>query len=189
MTMRIRAGLPVIETLPPDELPAPIPAAPDLTARRRNGTLATSAAAKAIGARGGAAKAARARLVAGLGIAKLAADHPFAPFQHAGEDFLKRHVLELAALAGGHVGTGAASMIASSAMQLAGSRFAFDLGVRTSDVALLTQGSRLADASRQNLLAAYELAIREARSREDTADPTAGARAAFQAQLAAGGGK
>jgi hypothetical protein len=176
---------PRIEVLSPDKLPAAVPATPDPAARRPDGTLATSAAAKAVGARGGAAKAARARLVAGLGIRKLAADHPFAPFQKAGEDFLHRHLQELANLAGGHVGVAASSMAASAAMQLAASRFAFDVGASTSDVQLLKQASSLADASRQNLLAAYELAIREAEARESSGDGgLADARAAFQRQLA-----
>jgi hypothetical protein len=56
-------------------------------------------------------------------------------------------------------------MVASAALQLAASRFLFDQGASTGDAATLKTASQLANDSRQNLLAAYELAQREAAAR------------------------
>ncbi len=61
---------------------------------------------------------------------------------------------------GGVCGPAPASIIASAALQLAASRFAYEV---LGDVAL---GSKLSNDSRQNLLAAHELCAREAQSRQ-----------------------
>lgn len=78
---------------------------------------------------------------------------------------------------GGHCGPPPSSIVASASLQLAASRFAFEV---LGDLAL---GSRLADASRQNLLAAYELTVREA-----TARPKSGTSSILEAIAAAGEG-
>jgi hypothetical protein len=52
-------------------------------------------------------------------------------------------------------------------MQLAASRFVFDLAAVAGDPSLFHRASTLGNDSRQNLLAAYELAIREAKSRDE----------------------
>jgi hypothetical protein len=55
-------------------------------------------------------------------------------------------------------------------------RWAFDQGAEKNDAALIKLGSQLANDSRQNLLAAYELATREAAARKaagKTGDPLA----------------
>jgi hypothetical protein len=64
---------------------------------------------------------------------------------------------------------------------LAASRFAFEV------LGNLALGSRLGDASRQNLLAAFELCAREAGARSEDDDPVAKKQAAFQRRLASGG--
>jgi hypothetical protein len=91
-----------------------------------------------------------------------------APFLDDAEQFAKYETARLAKTVGGGVCEGApASFVQSAALQLAGSRAAFAAG----DMAL---GSRLADASRQNLLAAFELCAREAVARaaaDDGSDP------------------
>jgi hypothetical protein len=58
--------------------------------------------------------------------------------------------------------------VASAALQLAASRWAFDKGAEQDDPALIKLGSALANDSRQNLLAAYEMAVREAAARKAT---------------------
>jgi len=63
------------------------------------------------------------------------------------------------------VGPAPASIISTAAMQLGASRWAYDRGAETGDASLLAQASRLANDSRQNLLAAHELAAREAKAR------------------------
>ncbi len=159
------AGVPRIEVLPADELPAPIPADPVPVLRRKNGTVADSASAKALGARGGPARVARARLVSALGLVDLDAQAPFAPYRTAGDAFVESHLAELARQAGGEVGPGPSSIVASAAVQLTASRFFSDKAATTGDASLFALASSLANASRQNLLAAYELAVREAEAR------------------------
>jgi hypothetical protein len=65
-------------------------------------------------------------------------------------------------------------MVSSAALQLAWSRYLADVAAESGDAALAVQASKLADASRQNLLAAHELCAREAQARpRKNADPLA----------------
>ena len=169
------AGVPRIEVLPADELPAPIQAAPEAAAsaplaRRPDGTFDGSEAAREAGRRGGRARARRVALVDSLGLAKLDEAAEFQPYRKAAEDFVREHLAALATQAGGYVGPGPSSLVASAALQLAASRFCFDRGALSADPVLLKQGSSLANDSRQNLLAAYELAVREAEASGETDD-------------------
>lgn len=159
------AGVPRVETLPADELPDPLPGKAAPLARRRDGTIADSATARALGARGGQAKAQRAALTSALGLAKLEGDAAFAPYRAQGDHWVREHLASLAQQAGGEVGPGPASIVASAAVQLAASRFFSDRAAASADPALFQLASSLANASRQNLLAAYELAVREAAAR------------------------
>jgi hypothetical protein len=77
-------------------------------------------------------------------------------------------------MSGGGVGSGPSSMVASAALQLAASRFLFDQAGATGDAATFKLASQLANDSRQNLLASYELATREAAARpQEPIDPLA----------------
>jgi hypothetical protein len=118
-----------------------------------------------MGRKGGLSKARKVRLIDSLGLTTLAAEATFAPYRTAAEEFVKAHLASLATQAGGMVGTGPSTMVASAGLQLAGSRWAFDQGGAAGDPALIKLGSTLANDSRQNLLAAYELATREAKGR------------------------
>ena len=76
------------------------------------------------------------------------------------------HMSGLAAtVGGGTIGAGVAAIVASAAMQLGASRYLADLGAQTGSPKLLSEASKLANDSRQNLLAAHELAAKEAKSR------------------------
>jgi hypothetical protein len=160
---------PSVEVLPPNEQPDPVPppVAPPSAALnfREDGKIADSATAKVLGAKGGRAKAERVRLISSLGLSKLSETSPLKPYWGAAEEFTAHHLPELARLAGGTVSSGPASMVVSGGLQLAASRYLFDLGAQTGDPALMKQASALANDSRQNLLAAYELAVREAKGR------------------------
>ncbi|AKV04562.1 hypothetical protein AKJ09_11225 [Labilithrix luteola] len=156
------AGVPRIEVLPADELPAPVPAQAAPVNRRQNGTVSDSESAKALGRKGGVAKASRARLVSALGLSALASDAEFTPYRDAGDEFVRHHLAALAARAGGEVGPGPSSIVASAGLQLAASRFVSDKAAKSGDAKLFHLASTLANDSRQNLLAAYELAVREA---------------------------
>lgn len=159
------AGVPRVEVLPPDELPAPVPALPEPPERNPDGTFANAAAASKFAQRGGYAKARRIRLIDSLGLTKLVEGSEFSPYRSAAEEFVTHHLERLALSAGGEVGAAPSSMVASAALQLAASRWAFDKGSATGDAAMMKMGSTLANDSRQNLLAAYELAVREAQTR------------------------
>ena len=71
-------------------------------------------------------------------------------------------------------------MVASAALQLAFSRFLFDRGAVAGNIDDIKTASKLADSSRQNILAAYELAVREGQRRRqgEKLDPIA----AFEAK-------
>jgi hypothetical protein len=107
------------------------------------------------------------RLVDSLGLRKIADDATFKPYRDAAEEFTSHHLGELAKQAGGYVGPAPSTMVASAALQLAASRWAFDTGAEKNEPSFIKLGSSLANDSRQNLLAAYELAVREAKARQD----------------------
>jgi hypothetical protein len=187
------AGQPRIEVLPPDELPEPVAASEAVSsgplARRSDGTFADTAAARDAGKRGGMSKARKVRLVDALGLSKLAAESTFSPYRAAAEEFVKFHLAQLSAQAGGSVGAAPSSMIASAALQLAASRWAFDRGAESGDASLFKLGSSMANDSRQNLLAAYELSVREARARPHAAfDPLERQMRIIEAEERAAGG-
>jgi hypothetical protein len=108
------------------------------------------------------------RLIDSLGLSQLAEDSTFKPYRDAADDFVRHHLQSLAAQAGGSVGPGPSTMVSSAALQLAASRWAFDRAAATDDAALFKLGSTLANDSRQNLLAGYELAVREAKARQES---------------------
>jgi hypothetical protein len=163
------AGVPRIEVLPPDEQPSPVAAPVAVDAGppevRQGGRFADSATARKHGRRGGIEKARKVRLVDSLGLSTVVAETTFGPYRTAAEEFVSHHLGELAKQAGGEVGPAPSTMVASAALQLAASRWAFDRAAEKSDPDLFKLGSQLANDSRQNLLAAYEMAVREAKAR------------------------
>jgi len=165
------AGAPRIEVLPVDEslrgIPA-LPAAERPGERRSDGTFAPGA--RSAQAQGGQASAGKSRLARRLRLGDSFADPRFEPYARAARGFRVAQLTSLArSVGGGQCGPAPSSIIASAALQLAASRFAFEI------LGDMVQGSRLANDSRQNLLAAHELCAREAAARP--VDPTAGHRA------------
>ncbi len=166
-------GTPRIEVLPVDELPVGIAATqPDGGALPRPPYPVGLPAAAIAGARGGHAKAGSTRLARRLGLVELPDGAPFAPYKRAASAFRRFHVAQLAAsVGGGQCGPAPASVVATSAWQLAASRYLFDLvasGELGADAFKLA--SQLGNDSRQNLLAAHELCAREAKARPPTPD-------------------
>ena len=163
---------------PPKDFPKPVPAPAAATEAastaplvfRQGHKIGDSATAKALGREGGLKKARNLRLVDSLGVAKLSEDSAFLPYRNAAEPFVVHHLAELAALAGGRVGSGPSTMVSSGALQLAGSRYCFDQFAATADATWLKLGSTLANDSRQNLLAAYSHAVLEAEGRNGDPD-------------------
>lgn len=141
-------GAPTIEVLPARVLPEPVPG----TAQR-----------------GGATKVKMIRHMV------LPDNDVWREYAKHAEQFRRHHCKELAKMAGGKCGAAPSSIIATAALQLAVSRWMFEQGAQECDPELLKKASSIADASRQNLLAAYELAVKEAHARKAyaTSDPHA----------------
>jgi len=163
---RFGAG-PVIEVLPPDELPLGVQALEQEAStdeRRPDGTFTKGARTEQ--SKGGRSRAGTTRLARRMSLEGVTADPAFGPYKRAAADFRRTHVHALArTVGGGHCGPAPASIIASAAWQLAASRFLFDTAGGDTDK--LTAASRLANDSRQNLLAAHELCAREAQARRE----------------------
>lgn len=151
------AGVPRIECPPVDELPVGVASPkPAPEAMPRPPYAAGSAEAREAGRRGGAAKAGTTALGSRLGLAATFADGTFEPYRAAADNFARLHIRLLAESVGnGECGPAPSSIVQSAALQLAASRWAFEV---KGDAVL---GSRLANDSRQNLLAAHSLAALE----------------------------
>ncbi|MFH1177446.1 MAG: hypothetical protein V1750_08570 [Acidobacteriota bacterium] len=165
-------ALVAIETCPADGLPAGVPAPSGPVGRRPNGTL-TAAGGRALGRRGGLARATRrryaARLASQLGLTEVGAD--LRPYLEMASEWAAAQLLWLAdTVGGGSVGPGPASIVHSAALALAASRRLYQQASEAGDPALFVSAARLADQSRQSLLTAHELCAREAKARPAAAD-------------------
>lgn len=157
------AGMPRIEVLPADELPAGVPddARPDSPTDR--GEAGRFARGNRLARAGGKARAGKTRLADRLGLRQLPDGAAFAPYKASAVSFRRAQCAALAAsVGGGYCGPAPSSFVASAALQLAWSRYLSDVAAETGDGELAIQASRLANDSRQNLLAAHELCAREA---------------------------
>jgi hypothetical protein len=156
-----------VETVPADEWPKPDPrpACAGPIARRSNGTVADSEAAKALGRLGGLQRQLLARIIRNLGMVELAADHEFAAYERAGQEFAEHEIKTLAEMYDGICGAGPASIVKTAAMQLSASRYLYDKGKQTGDAKLLGQASQLGNDARVNIGSALELQSREAEAR------------------------
>lgn len=133
--------------------------------RAEGGRLADADSAAALGRLGGLARGRKERalaempkLVQELGLRDVAAE-ALLPYLADAQEFAKAEIARLAEVCGGgECGIGPCSMVQSAALQLAGSRFSFAQGE-------LITGSRLADASRANLMSARDECARAALAR------------------------
>lgn len=161
------AGVPRIEVLPVDELPRGVQEPQQVPAsieRRTNGTFAKGA--RTLQAAGGRARKGNTRLAAKLGLSSLPEGAAFAPYKASAVTFRRVQCAELARNVGGGIcGPAPSSLVATAALQLAWSRYLSDLAALENDAELALKASKLADASRQSLLAAHELCAREAQAR------------------------
>jgi hypothetical protein len=157
------AGVPRVEVLPADELPAGVPAsARPEPARDTAGRLLPSPGTTALARQGARAAHECRQLDRLLGLWTPDESHPYAPYARMAREWRDDHMAQLAAsVGGGSVGPGPASIVSTAAMQLAASRYLYDVGARGGDAKALLESSRLADSSRQSLLAAHELCARE----------------------------
>ena len=160
------AGVPRVEVLPADELPAGRPAwRPPVMPTERTAKGRFAPGSGTAQAAGGKAKAGSTRLARRLGLAVDIPESAFSPYRRAAADFRRAQVAHLArTVGGGFVGPAPASLVATAALQLAVSRYLFDRADQISEKEL-TLASRLGNESRQNLLAAHELTAKEAKCR------------------------
>lgn len=145
-------------------------ALPVLPARREDGTIADSSSAKALGARGGLAKAQKKKLLQGMGLVNLSEDKAFTPYYKAAQAWLDHQVETYAQMCGGYLGSGPWGFLGNAAICLAMSRYLADKGFEAGDELITRQSLRYMDSFKQQQLAAYELGVREAKMRADLKD-------------------
>lgn len=156
-----------VEVARADELPAGVPAAARRPAERdASGKLLPGPGTSEL-ARSGAKAAHEARqLERLLGLWAPPEGHAYAPYARLAREWRDAQIAQLSAtVGGGSVGPGPASIISSAALQLAASRWLSDRGAEHGDARALVDASRLANDARQNVLAAHEIAAKEALSR------------------------
>lgn len=168
------AGVPRVEVLPVDELPEGMPAGARTESPSDRGEAGRFAPGNSLARAGGRARAGKTRLSDRLGLRSIPEDASFRPYKAAAVSFRRAQCSALAAnVGGGYCGPAPSSFVASASLQLAWSRFFSDEAARTGDPELALTASRLADASRQNLLAAFELCAKEAKRPRPPVDPLA----------------
>jgi hypothetical protein len=159
-------GSPRVEVLPPDELPEGIPADAGGLSRTASAERGRFTPGNRRSVLGGRAKRGTSRLTARLGLATLPDGNAFAPYRRAAATFRRVQCSALAStVGGGFCGPGPSSVVASSALALAWSRYFSDQAAETGDPELAMRSARLGETSRQHLLAAHELCAREAQAR------------------------
>jgi hypothetical protein len=179
-------GVPRVEVLPADELPGGVPARAGSESPADRSEAGRFARGNSVAIKGGKARAGKTRLADRMGLRQLAEGAPFRPYKSAASAFRRAQCAELAAtVGGGRCGPAPSSLVASAALQLAWARYLGDLAAEDGDADLALKASRLAEASRQSLLAAHELAAREAQARRQ-ANPARAHADAVAAILTAG---
>lgn len=165
---------------PIKDLPAGVPAPARPAAERdASGRTLPGPGTRELARRGGKAKAMTVQLARLMGLAAVPEGHSYAPYAKLARELRDEHLRRLAdTVGGGEVGPGPASIVSSAALQLAASRYLSDRGALEGDAKMLLDASKLADASRQGLLAAHSLAALEAQAR-----PKRGGLAALAARM------
>ena len=160
------AGVPRIEVLPADELPRGVPGESRHVVPTDRDGAGRFRPGNSLAAVAGRANAGKARLASRLGLRSLPSGSAFGTYKRAASTFRRMQCAMLArTVGGGHCGPGPSSLVASASLQLAWSRYFSDLAAETDDPDMAMKASRMADASRQSLLAAHELCSREAEAR------------------------
>lgn len=184
-------GEPLVVVPPADEMrnahvPAPAPVESEPIARRADGKVVGTEAARALGRRAAVVRAEkRAREQQFVTRLRLAADLPvFAvsphaqPFCEEAEKFFRAKCEELGRDSDGQVSSGVAAIVRSAAWQEYAGRLVMELATSKGfmftknaedravlNVSLFAQGSRLLDSGRQSLLAAHHMQQLEAEAR------------------------
>lgn len=150
-------------------LPAgvPAPARPEAI-RDGDGRFQAGEATSQLAGMGGKAAAESRQLAKLLGLLDVPEGHPYLPYARMAREWRDAHMAELGQeVGGGKVGPGPASVVSTAALEMAASRWLFDRAAECGDTDMMLSAARLADASRQNLLAAHELVARMAEARKE----------------------
>ncbi len=160
--------LPKLADLPSGHAaPEPAPACQAQQApRAADGRLVPGDSTSALASRAASARwlknKTRVRALEALGLRAMAADAAVLPYFEEADEFARHEIERLARVVGGGAcGASASSMVQSAALQLAASRYLYASG----DPLQFVAASRLADASRQNLLSAHTVCALEAKAR------------------------
>lgn len=150
-----------------DELPEGVQANEQAEARGERTERGTwTKGARTAQSKGGRALKNRTALSHQAGLDPILTLETFKPYLAQAKPFAKAEIGAIArSLGGGELGPGPSSVVVSASLQLAASRYWFDQGAATGDPKAFETASRLADASRSNLLSAREMAAKEAKSR------------------------
>lgn len=167
MLRRGGRGAPRPEPVAADHLPAGVPGpARPKPGRDAQGRFLPGAATAAVSRQGGKARQEAAALQRLLGLWSCPDDHDWSRYAALARSWRDDYMRDLAqTVGGGVIGPGPASLASSSALQLAASRWLYDRGAAAGDKEELLAASRLANDARQNLLAAHEIAAKEAKAR------------------------
>jgi hypothetical protein len=149
-------GTPRIEVLPPDELPSVTPSDTDRSDRGSNGQFTE---------KNTVSRSRRLKVSHRGSLASMAPAEDFRPFAKWGRRYAAHRRGELALAHGGTLSAGAGALIESASLALASSRYLHARAAQAGDAAMLKTAAGLANDARQNELAAWELASREARAR------------------------
>jgi hypothetical protein len=152
------AGVPRIETLPPDELP---PASPATTDRKDRGPDGRFAPGNAIAR----AQKTRPSKYGSLVLALAKADPLYQTCARWGQRYAAHRRVELARAHGGELSAGVGALVESAGNALADSRYVRAKAAEKGDATLFKLAASLATEARQCELAAWELASREAAAR------------------------
>src|SRR5579859_7376563 len=118
------AGVPRVEVLPVDELPAGVPADARPESPSDRGESGRFAPGNTLARKGGHARAGKTRLADRLGLRQLPDGSAFAPYKASAVSFRRAQCAALAAsVGGGYCGPAPSSMVCSAALQLAWSRY------------------------------------------------------------------
>lgn len=160
-----RGNLVVIEGLPVDELPCGIPAPPSpVPLRNSAGQLMASPGTTELARIAGLAAGEARLLERMMGFAQLPEDGPMRLYLKLAHQVRDSELDNLRDnVGGGSVPPGAASMVATAALELAASRYLYDRWLTTGDDAAMREAGTHADRSKQTLLAAHELTVKQAK--------------------------
>ena len=120
--------------------------------------------ARAWASAGGKATSRQKQLARLLGLSELR-EGQLSAYRKYARAWLDEQLSHLTSILAHPAGPGVVSIVCSAALQMAASRWFFDEGMKTGDERMMLSGSRLAEASKQSLLAAETLATQEAQDR------------------------